>query len=324
MFIQSNKMEMGGNKMTNGAMVSIIVPVYRVEREIERCIKSLINQTYQNIQILLIDDGSPDKCPEICDDFALHYENIKCYHKKNGGLSDARNMGLINAEGKYILFVDSDDYLELDACEKLIDVIENSDVDFVVGALREIRGDKMSYQRHSNVLEKREYKIKEFIIKSIIANEWYAPAVLNLYKRDFLIDNNLFFVKDRIYEDIEMLPRVYLAAKKVAYLDYAFYNYILRDNSIMTSSKDERKIKSSIENYSSWKEQFDLVEDKELRSVLYGALLKYYLKSSRAMKIYKWEIKDVDFRFAIKYGLNIKEKIKIFCFSVFPKIYIKM
>ena len=119
--------------MFNGSTVSIIVPVYKVEIELDRCVHSLVNQTHPNIEIILVDDGSPDTCPELCDQYAKEDNRIKVVHKENGGLSDARNAGLKKATGDYILYVDSDDYIDLDSCERLLNAIGDQEVDIVVG-----------------------------------------------------------------------------------------------------------------------------------------------------------------------------------------------
>ena len=131
--------------------VSIVVPVYNVEKYLKRCVESLLNQTYSNIEIILVDDGSSDHCPVLCDNYAKKDDRVIVIHKKNGGLSDARNCGLLKASGEYILYVDSDDYIERDSCEKLIvGMIEN--VDVVVGAYNELRSNKIIEKRHSRRL----------------------------------------------------------------------------------------------------------------------------------------------------------------------------
>ena len=105
-------MRMKGKKRMKREKISIIVPIYNVEKYLERCVDSLVNQTYENIEIILVDDGSPDYCPQLCDEYAKKDSRIVVIHKKNGGLSDARNYGLCKASGEYILYVDSDDYIE--------------------------------------------------------------------------------------------------------------------------------------------------------------------------------------------------------------------
>lgn len=301
--------------------ISIIVPVYKVEKEINRCVDSLINQTYSNIEIVLVDDESPDRSPDICDDYAKIESRVIVIHKPNGGLSDARNAGLKKATGEYILYVDSDDYLEVDACEKLLAAIQKSNADFVVGVLREVRKDSVLFQLHSNIEPMIEYSSKDFIMKSIEANEWYAPAVLNLYRRKFLLENDLFYKVGYVYEDMEMLPRLFLSANKIIYLDYPFYNYIIRDDSIMTSGINPHKQKCAIENYDAWKKLCDSVEDGELRKTLYGIMIRYYLKTCRTLKITGWNVHSMGFKFSLRYALNLTEKIKVCIFQLFPGIY---
>ena len=118
-----------------GPLISIIVPVYKVEKYLVRCIKSIQNQTYTNIEIILVDDGSPDRCGIICDEIAREDSRIKVLHKENGGLSDARNKGIAIAQGEYVGFVDSDDYIEPDMYEHLLGVIEKYNVKLAICSL---------------------------------------------------------------------------------------------------------------------------------------------------------------------------------------------
>jgi glycosyltransferase involved in cell wall biosynthesis len=304
-------------------LISIIVPVYKVERELKRCVDSLVNQTYKNIEIILVDDGSPDHCPQMCDEFAKEDNRIKVIHKENGGLSDARNAGLLYANGEYVLFVDSDDYIELDSCERFMAAL-NDEADFIVGECREVHTTYIKYQSHSNLQSEKVYNSRDYIIASIQKNEWFAPAWLNLYKKSFLLQNNLLYKKGVFFEDTEMLPRLCLAAEKIQYLKYPFYNYVLRDGSIMGSANFEKKRIDSLNIYSEWYQMFESIEDSEMQRYLYGALIKYYLKNCRAHKIKDWEIKNFDFKFAWKYSLNTKERLKTLLFSTLPGLYINL
>lgn len=302
------------------AKISIIVPVYKVEKELSRCVQSILQQSYHNIEIILVDDGSPDHCPEMCDGYAAEDRRVHVIHKVNGGLSDARNAGLRKASGKYVMYVDSDDYIEKDACERLLDGMQPG-VDFVVGALKEIRGNKISLQKHTNLMEGIVYSARTFVIESIKNNEWYAPAWLNLYDRMFLINNRLFYKVGYYFEDIEMLPRLFLAAKKVVYINYPFYNYVIRENSIMTSGFTEEKKSMGIAIYSEWMETLDEVQDKEYQRYLYGILTRYYITNARQMDICGWKVEKLDFTFAWKYALNGRERLKIMLFNFFPRLY---
>lgn len=303
--------------------ISIIVPVYNVEQYLARCVESLIAQTYKNVEIVLVDDGSTDSSGDIANELSKKDNRIIVYHKENGGLSDARNYGLKVATGEYILYVDSDDYIETDACQKLEEKMR-SDVDFVIGAYREISHDGIIEKRHSNIVAGEKYEAREFVILSIKQNEWYAPAWLNLYKRDFLLKNNLFFKKGRLFEDHQMLPKLFLAADAVIYVDHPFYNYIIRNNSIMTSGNRKEKIEMSFSNYNEWMDLFQKVQDKKYQRYLYGVLVKYYLASCRTLHISGWNVKDMHFKFALKYAIGMKDKLKVIFFAIFPQLYIRI
>ena len=296
--------------------ISIIGPVYNVENDLDRCVKSIMQQTYKNIEIILVDDGSPDRCPEMCDKYAQQDSRIKVIHKENGGLSDARNVGLNEAGGDFVMYVDSDDYIESDSCEQLLKTMQE-DVDFVVGALREVKKEGTTYQRHSNLVSGKKYSSKEFVINSIKKNEWFAPAVLNLYRREFLIKNSLFYKVGFYYEDIELLPKLYLAANKIIYIDYPFYNYVIRENSIMTSDMTDEKKRMIIDIYNEWMQIIDQIQDKEYQRYLYGILVRYYITSARRGKISGWALNKMNVGFAWKYALNVREKIKILIFNYF-------
>ena len=305
--------------------ISIIVPVYKVENELDRCVQSLMKQTYKNIEIILVDDGSPDQCPKLCEQYAKEDERIHVIHKKNGGLSDARNVGLKSATGEYVLYIDSDDYIDLDSCERFLKATEQQNVDIVVGSAVMEKSDGSSEQMlHTATPAGIIYDASEFIEKSIKAYQWYAPACFNMYRRNFLLQNELFFKVGIYFEDMQMLPRVFLAAKKIACIDGVFYHYVVRENSIMTAPKDEKKRKNAIQNLREWKTQFNRVKDMELQKCLYGMLLKCYLHECRMYGITTWEIEGLNLNFALRNALDIKEKCKVLFFALFPRCYIRL
>jgi glycosyltransferase involved in cell wall biosynthesis len=182
------------------AVVSIVVPVYKVEKYLERCVDSLRNQTLRDIEIILVDDGSPDRCPEMCDALALQDSRIRVVHKKNGGLSSARNAGLRVATGKYVGFVDSDDDVELDMYEKMLRVIETEQVDFVMSDYVRIPADGQKYLKTLDIRPGRYDKaaIRSEIFPSLIMGENvdYGPLLSvwhSLYRTAFLQENNFYF-----------------------------------------------------------------------------------------------------------------------------------
>lgn len=182
------------------SLVSIIVPVFKVEKYINRCVESLIHQTIPDIEIILVDDGSPDKCPKICDEWAEKDTRIKVVHKPNGGLSSARNEGLSVATGKYIGFVDSDDDVELDMYEKMVSVAEQEQVDFVMADYLRILENGQKYLKTLDIEGGRynKEKIRKYIFQNLIMREYidYGPLLSVwhcIYNADFLQKNNLKF-----------------------------------------------------------------------------------------------------------------------------------
>lgn len=195
--------------------VSIIVPVYKVEKYIHRCVDSLVNQTLRDIEIILVDDGSPDNCPMICDQLSESDERIKVVHKQNGGLSSARNAGMKVAVGRYLGFVDSDDDVELDMYEKMVSIAEENAVDFVMADYKRILGDGTSYIKTLDI--DGGYYDREKIVKDVFPNLIMRPnleygPLLSvwhcIYNREFLnrigltFDDEVKWSEDNIFSAI--------------------------------------------------------------------------------------------------------------------------
>ena len=316
-------MKQGSIVANHNSKISIIVPVYNVEHELSRCVDSILNQSYTNIEVILVDDGSTDRCPSICDAFVMKDRRVRVIHKPNGGLSSARNAGLREASGEWILYVDSDDYILNDSCERLIAVGSKYDCDIVsADAIREFNGGR-EYMVHGSLADGKCYPSRDFIIKTVKPCEWYAPAWLNLYKRSFLIENNLFFVEGLLHEDMEMQPRVFLAAKTVAYCAYPFYRYVDRASSIMNASKVDERVTAMEWIYSNWKSKFEAIEDGELARALNGHLAKCYLHSCCEFG-HVLTVAGITNVYLLNSSLNAKEFIKAIFFAIVPSIYIKV
>lgn len=220
-------------------MVSIIVPIYKVEDYLNRCVESLVIQTYTNIEIILVDDGSPDTCPLLCDEWKTKDERIKVIHKENGGLSDARNAGIRAAEGEYILFVDSDDWVSTDYVKDLYQAICNSNADICECDI--IRTTEKSVLYHDT----REsvpvcYEIEE-ALKLLIEDRIFHQYVWNkIYKTDCV--KNIFFEKGKINEDEFWTYQVFGKANKVSKIQKKLYYYFQRDNSIMGTEYNQKRL----------------------------------------------------------------------------------
>lgn len=304
-------------------LISIVVPVFNVQDELDRCVKSLLGQTHHNIEVILVDDGSTDACPELCDAYGETDPRVNVIHKVNGGLSSARNAGLRKASGEWVLYVDSDDYILPDACERLLETAESCDCEFVASdAVREFDGGREHMQHHS-LKDGKCYSARDFILKAVKACEWYAPACFNMYKRDFLIKNGLFFYEGILHEDMEMQPRVFLAANSIAYCAYPFYRYVDRATSIMNSSKIEGRASSMELVYSDWKRRYDSIEDPDLRKVLEGHLAKCYLRSCCELG-QVLDVPGATRSFLLKSSLNVREIIKAVVSSLSSSAYLRI
>jgi len=303
--------------------ISVVVPVYNVIDTLDRCIQSLITQDYPAVEIILVDDGSTDGSEVRCDEYAATEPNITVIHKTNGGLSSARNAGLRRCSGDYVLYVDSDDYIKSDACSRFAACLAGSP-DIVVGDAIELNGSHVAMMSHDSI-DDVVHSGTEFIKRSIESLQWYAPAWLNLYRRQFLIENNLFYVEGILHEDMEMLPRVFLAAKSVRCLHYDFYQYVVRAGSIMTNKVTDKQIENMREIYSAWYKRFSKIKDDELRSKLNGFLVKCYLYSCGKFELSPLiKISEIDFHFILKYSLSNRERIKGLVYCLLPKLFYRL
>lgn len=223
--------------------ISIVMPVYNVEKYINISINSILSQTYKNFELLLIDDGSKDNCPKICDEFAQNDNRIRVIHKENGGLSDARNCGIKNATGDYIMFFDSDDYLSSEmALEYIVDKIEKEKRDVVMFFFkysfenRDVNGIVEYNSNYKNI--KLNGKTKSEQLEELVKNNVYiSSAVVKVVRRQLFIDNDLYFVKGIYSEDVDWSARLMIYAKSFSLLNESLYVYRQRDLSISQTVK---------------------------------------------------------------------------------------
>lgn len=236
----------------NSLLISVIVPIYKVEKYLDKCIKSIINQTYKNLEIFLVDDGSPDRCGEMCNEYAKSDQRIKVIHKKNGGLSDARNAAINIAKGDYIMFVDSDDWIEINACETIIRIIEEHNSDIVCYGLRYIHelGGEDTYFKSSicGVISSSE------AIGHIVN---YSGGIGN-YAWNKVYKNTLFYriryPVGKVYEDSGTTYKLFHQAKKIYVTDKVLYNYLIRKGSI---SEDKFNPKGFRDRMDLWIERLE-------------------------------------------------------------------
>lgn len=231
--------------------VSIILPIYNVEKYLDRCMDSLLNQTLKDIEIIMVDDGSPDNCPQMCDEYAKKDSRVKVVHKKNGGLGFARNSGLDIANGEYVAFVDSDDYVGFDMYKTLYDRAEADKCDAVFCGFRtEVRENKWMYSDEVDADKLWKGKdVQQFMLNMIAsgagvkAERLYQMSVWHsIYKRSLIDENHLRFVSERevASEDIPFQVDFLSKANTVAYVSKTFYSYCLNGTSLTATLKPEK------------------------------------------------------------------------------------
>lgn len=304
--------------MDNTPMFSIIVPVYKVEEYLDRCVKSLLNQTYADIEIILVDDGSPDKCPIMCDEYAARDNRIRVIHKSNGGLSEARNKGIEAAVGEYIMFVDSDDYIDANTCELLLQYTKKTPDVIVTDG--DTIGGRINLKHYPLEIGK-VYSGKEYVKQCITKGKLPMAACLYIYKRGYLSAKNIFFKKGILHEDEQFTPRALLDADSIIYTGFSCYKYVIRENSI-TTKKDKRKnVEDLYDTCVELKGIYDALEDKKLRLRLQDLLVRRYLNLFQSSKMYRYKSAYVHRSFVMKNAHCATTKARAVLFCVSPFLY---
>lgn len=212
-------------------LISIIIPVYKVEKYLEKCIESVLKQTYTNLQIILVDDGSPDNCGKICDEYAKKDPRIEVIHKVNGGLSDARNVGIAKAKGKYIGFVDSDDYIKEDMYEILINLIKEYDADVSICNLYDVIDGKEYIRNNENGIQ--EYSRLEILKEVLLDKNIQSYAWNKLYKKELF--DEIKYPIGKKYEDIGTTFYVFEKCNKIVVTSEPEYYYLKRSDSLVNN-----------------------------------------------------------------------------------------
>ena len=218
-------------------LLSIVIPIFNVEKYLNKCIESVVNQTYQNLEIILVDDGSPDRCPEICDRWKEKDKRIRVIHKQNGGLSDARNQGISTAIGEYIAFVDSDDFIDSNMYEIMIEAAERTGADIATCGRFLYKG-KVLGTKHTapnEILLQPIDALKELLCGGLIEE----AAWDKVYKKSFF--DSVRVPVGQINEDLPIMPLVLEQAKKIVCTGKPFYYYRINEKGITHSQYGAEK-----------------------------------------------------------------------------------
>lgn len=221
--------------MTDFTKISIIVPIYKIERYLRQCIDSILAQTFTDFELLLIDDGSPDECPAICDEYAKKDARIRVFHKPNGGLTSARNCGLDNAKGEWIMHIDGDDWVAPTYIEELYNAAIKNDADIAICGFRFAYEDGRYIEEHPTLWDNN----KSASLNRYIASTW-TTAWGSIHKSSLYHNNGVRSPKNITYcEDFHLMARLCYFADKVVSIDRPLYNYRQQSSSIMHNI-DER------------------------------------------------------------------------------------
>ncbi|MGV4415209.1 glycosyltransferase family 2 protein [Chryseobacterium sp. T1] len=281
--------------MNNLALISVIVPIYKVESYLRECVDSIIGQTYTNLEIILVDDGSPDRCGEICDEYATKDSRVIVIHKENGGLSDARNVGLDICKGDYISFIDSDDFVHPQFIEVLYTnlVFNEADISFC-NFIRFTSSD--SIKQTSKTEGSTEVFKGDYMINNLYNNTWVPKNIVvwnKLYKLN--IFSSLRFEKGFVHEDELIFTDLFENNYKIIYTDIDLIYYREREGSIMTSNFSLKKIESQKRIYDKRnkffrkEKRYDLIKLNKKSWLIY---LGYWMLNDKSKKRHLLTIKD--------------------------------
>ena len=298
---------------------SFVVPIYNVEKYIARCIESLISQTYEDIEIVLIDDGSPDSSYKICEEYQKKDARIFLYQKENGGLSDARNYGIERAHGDYVIFVDSDDYIDTECCEKLLPYTKNKPDIIRCNAMRV--GEESGLMCPEPIDRDKIYSGIEYMKTMMSSRGMSMAAWLNVFRREFLAENALAFKKGILHEDEEFTPRAYLKAESIIDSGIPFYYYVIRENSIMTAKDKRKNARDILSTGLEYEKLLDSYKDKTLKKLIMNSLVSKYLSIYQSGNLKRYGKEYLPRRYLIRNAHDMKTRIKVWLVCISPKLY---
>lgn len=289
-------------------MISIIIPIYNVEKYLDECLTSVMNQTYKNFEVILVNDGTKDNSIEIVNKFISKHNNIKLVNKENGGLGSARNVGINHARGKYLIFIDSDDYIEATYIEKLYTEIEKSKSDIVICGINKYYENSKNIEPVNLEVENNKSYSSLEAIKLLFTNKIFCHAWNRIYRKELFINNNILFPEGKLYEDILPAVKLISKSKKISFIKENLYYYRIREGAI-TSSKNIKAIEDY--NYAIDKVNKYIstsVYEESLKSEKVNFNISYTLSSLDMLSIYTDYNKRKFYReYNIRYNKNYME-----------------
>lgn len=271
-------------------LLTVVIPVYNVEKYLKRCVESVIAQDWKKYEILLVDDGSTDHSPQICDNYVKTYDFISVIHKENGGLSEARNTGLSQAKGEYVYFLDSDDWIEPDTFIALSEALESQKFDIISFNREFVKSEEDAIVSDSVVTI--VFEGKDAFVEMLKHSYITGFANDKIYRKSLFMDHDILFPKGKYYEDLGTNYKLFLSAKKVYATNQKYYHYLIDNPDSITQSWNEKKF---IDMFGFYKEVFysDFVrsqlnqEEFHISQLYYVNGLTHILASLYKAKLHK-------------------------------------
>ena len=307
-------------------LISVIVPVYNVEKYINKCVDSIIGQDYANLEIILVDDGSPDNCGKICDEYKKLDKRVKVIHKSNGGLSSARNAGIEIAKGDYIGFVDSDDYIEPCMYDKLLKALLQEKCSLAICGTAYVfeNGKRINKTNAGNtvVMDFEEALTEMNQYRLFDMGAWSKLYEARLFK-------NIRFPVGKLSEDFYIMYKIFDNANKIVFISDPAYNYLQRENSISRNKKInhdfEYAAKEQMEYLDKYHPNMSVLGHTSYASAaltVFDFYLKNKVKCPQNMKLHFWNIVKSNYKYIKKAAyLSTEKRIQFFLFKLQPSLY---
>ena len=306
--------------------LSIIIPVYNVEKYLEKCLQSLIEQCYSDMEIVVVDDKSTDRSLCIAKKYEK-YNNVKVISKeKNTGLSDSRNVGIRESRGQYIMFLDSDDYVEDGCIFKIQEIVKKENEPDIVyfGYSEEYESTNEKYIKYGYVSQKDKiYTGEEFAIAELKQRNLYAAACFGIYNREFIVRNNLYFESGLLHEDELWTPQVILRANKVYTSDYVFYHYLRRNGSITRSGNKTKHGQDMLCICKKLDILANEIKNPELKKYMDNHIAMLYMKGMTEGRLYQTNM-EIDRFYPLRKVCFKKDRAKAILFAFSLRLYYRI
>lgn len=306
--------------------ISVVVPVYNVEKYLEKCLQSLIEQCYSDMEIVVVDDKSTDRSLCIAKKYEK-YNNVKVISKeKNTGLSDSRNVGIRESRGQYIMFLDSDDYVEDGCIFKIQEIVKKENEPDIVyfGYSEEYESTNEKYIKYGYVSQKDKiYTGEEFAIAELKQRNLYAAACFGIYNREFIVRNNLYFESGLLHEDELWTPQVILRANKVYTSDYVFYHYLRRKGSITRSGNKTKHGQDMLCICKKLDILANEIKNPELKKYMDNHIAMLYMKGMTEGRLYQTNM-EIDRFYPLRKVCFKKDRAKAILFAFSLRLYYRI